>query len=165
MSSLFNWPNQISTRLAAMTLALYCAFLLAFAYVLEYFVDLVPCPLCIVQRFFFFLIFCVALAHYFWPAQVTAKIAGIKITAFALLGGAVAGRQIWMQWYPNMTDPTRCGVSFGSFLDQVLLALGGRGNCSLVDWTFLTLSIAEWSFLAFVFLTGAGLWMFWKNKI
>lgn len=143
-------------------MAIFCACLLAFAFVLEYFVALTPCPLCIVQRIFFFLIGAVAASFLWWPKVVTKGIVGIKITIYALLGGAIAVRQVWMQWHPGNLDPTRCGVSFGSFIDQFLQALGGTGDCAKVDWTFLHLSIAEWSALSFSVLLLGGLWfLFW----
>ncbi len=143
--------------------AMHCAFLLAFAFVLEAFVALTPCPLCIAQRFFFLLIGMVAVGFIWWPKVVTARIAGIKITAYALIGGAIAGRQVWMQWHPAAIDPTRCGVSFGSFIDKFLQALGGTGDCARVDWTLLGLSIAEWSLLSFGLLLAVGVWFLWKG--
>jgi disulfide bond formation protein DsbB len=54
-------------------------------------------------------------------------------------------------------------VSFGSFIDQFLQALGGTGDCAKVDWTWLTLSIAEWSLLSFIFLFGVGVWFLWRK--
>ena len=152
MPSLFRCVNNISSRLVAIFTMLFCGYLLIFAFVLEYFVELTPCPLCIAQRIFFFLIGLTAAAFLVFPKTFTEKIVALKITSFTLLGGAIALRQVWMQWYPGTIDPTRCGVSFGSFIDQFLLALGGTGDCAKVDWTFLTLSIAEWSFLSFVLL-------------
>jgi disulfide bond formation protein DsbB len=38
----------------------------------------------------------------------------------------------------------------------------GSGDCTKIDWTFLGGSIANWSFLAFVFFTLAGLWVAYK---
>ncbi|OGI21385.1 MAG: hypothetical protein A2808_00015 [Candidatus Moranbacteria bacterium RIFCSPHIGHO2_01_FULL_55_24] len=142
-----------------------CAGLLVFAYILEFFVDLVPCPLCIVQRCFYLAIGVTALVAAFgWIRQLSVRLAGGIITALALLGGGIAMRQVWMQHFPQVTDPTRCGVSFGSFFDSVILALGGAGNCGIVDWTFLTLSIAEWSALCFLGFAVAGLWFVWRGS-
>lgn len=127
------------------------AALLGFAFILEFFVDLVPCPLCIVQRFFYLLIGITALLAVLPVSAkyVNTKMAGRGVILWSILGGAVAGRQIWLQHLPKTEDSVGCAVSFGSILDSILYALGGRGNCSIVDWTFLTLSIAEWSFIWF----------------
>ena len=72
-------------------IALYCASLLIFAMLLVRFVDLVPCPLCILQRFFYAFIGLTALIawmRYFQP--LTDRIAGVLIVIFSLLGGALA---------------------------------------------------------------------------
>lgn len=136
-----------------------------FAYILEFFVDLVPCPLCIVQRFFYLLIGLAALsAARGWSHFLTQARAGFLILLFALLGGGVALRQVWLQHQQVFGDPTRCGVSFGSFLDKVIQALGGLGNCAVVDWTFIGFSIAEWSFAWFVLFAIAGLWLVCEEK-
>lgn len=135
--------------------------LLGFAFVLEYFVDLVPCPLCIVQRFFYLFIGISALIGLF--AKLSSKFVGGGVVLWAIIGGGVALRQVWLQRFPTITDSTGCVVSFGSFLDSALFALGGRGNCGIVDWTFLTFSIAEWSLLWFVIFLGIGGYLLFNN--
>lgn len=124
--------------------------LLGFAFVLEYFVDLVPCPLCIVQRFFYLLIGLTALGGIIWPKILTRLRSLGLVVVWAILGGSVALRQVILQHQPPDVESTGCAVSFGSFLDSFLYALGGRGNCGIIDWTFLSFSIAEWSLVCFV---------------
>lgn len=158
MSSFFNTLQNIPALLAAKLTVFFCGFLLLFALALEHFIELTPCPLCIAQRFFFLLIGLTAFVFWQWPKFITQKLVGVKIVAFALLGGIIAIRQVWMQWHPQNLDPTRCGVSFGSFIDQFLLALGGTGDCATVDWTLIGLSIAEWSALSFIVLFFVGVW-------
>lgn len=158
MPSFFKVIQNLPSLFVAKITALFCGGLLLFALALEHFVELTPCPLCIAQRVFFLLIGLTALVVWKWPQAVGKKVAGVKITAYALLGGAIAARQVWLQWYPENLDPTRCGVSFGSFIDKFLQALGGTGDCAKVDWTLLHLSIAEWSLLSFIALFLVGLW-------
>jgi len=136
--------------------------LLGFAFVLEYFVDLVPCPLCIVQRFFYLFIGVSALVGIL--TKLGARLVGGLVMLWSLVGGAVALRQVWLQHFPTITESTGCAVSFGSFLDSALFALGGRGNCGIVDWTFLTFSIAEWSLLWFVIFLGLAVYLMSKNS-
>ena len=74
-------------------------------------------------------------------------------------------RQVWLQRFPIQSESTTgCAVSFGSFLDGVLYALGGRGNCGIVDWTFLTFSIAEWSLCWFILFALCGAWLIFNEK-
>ncbi len=140
--------------------------LLGFAFVLEYFVDLVPCPLCIIQRFFYLLIGLTGFLALL-PAtrsHMTARWTGLGVILWALIGGAVALRQVFLQHQPQTMESTGCAVSFGSFLDSTLYALGGRGNCGIIDWTFLTFSIAEWSLLWFVIFLLIGSWLTYSRS-
>lgn len=73
----------------------------------------------------------------------------------AVLGGATAGRQIWLQTIPADQLPA-CLPSLEymleafPFQDIVRNVLHGTADCAEVKWTFLTLSIPEWSLLAFL---------------
>lgn len=149
---------RTSPKTAAWLTLLFCAGLLLFALALQYFVALTPCPLCIVQRFFFLLIGLTAVGYLSSMIFFKERVTGLLIIIFSLTGGAVAARQVWMQHFPESVDSTRCVVYFGSFIQSVIYSLGGSGNCSVVDWTFLTLSIAEWSLCSFSFLLIVGIW-------
>jgi disulfide bond formation protein DsbB len=118
MASFFKTIKNIPSPVVAGLTAIFCAFLLASAFILETFVALAPCPLCIAQRFFFVLIGLVAVILVWWPRILPKGVAGVKIAVYSLLGGAIASRQVWMQWHPQNIDPTRCGVSFGTYIDQ-----------------------------------------------
>lgn len=156
------YKKWITTENILLFLVVSTGGLLGFAFVLEYFVDLVPCPLCIVQRFFYLFIGISALVGLF--TKVSSRFVGGGVVLWAIIGGGVALRQVWLQHFPTITDSTGCAVSFGSFLDSALFALGGRGNCGIVDWTFLTFSIAEWSLLWFVIFLGIGGYLIFHTK-
>jgi disulfide bond formation protein DsbB len=111
-----------------------CVGLLAFGIYLQHVVGLEPCPMCIVQRYALILV---------------ALMAGV-----AALGGAfVAARQTWLQWNPP--EVMTCGRDFYGMIESfplkraIPMIFKGSGDCSAVDWTFLGLSIANWSFLCF----------------
>lgn len=76
----------------------------------------------------------------------------------ALAGGGVAARQSWIQWYPPAVS--ECGPGLEYMLESFPLASSlpmifrGAGDCSVVDWTFLHLTIANWSFLVFAAILG-----------
>lgn len=132
---------------------IFCAGLLVSAFLLQYFVRLIPCSLCIVQRFFYFLVGLTALSAFFgWIKDVSTRAYGGLMLLFALLGGAVAVRQVWLQYFFQGGDPTKCLIPGGSFLNSVILSLGGTGSCAIRDFTLIGLSLAEWSSLCFLFL-------------
>jgi disulfide bond formation protein DsbB len=132
--------------------ALACALLLGYGYYLQYGQGLQPCPLCLVQRGFFYAVMAVcivAAAHGRW-VRFYAALAAL----FAAGGAAAAGRQVWLQHLPPDKVP-QCGPDLFFMLDNFPLSrtlktlISGTGECAVVDWTFLGLSIAEWSLLWF----------------
>jgi protein dithiol:quinone oxidoreductase len=150
------WRLVFSRRTGNLIGFLACVGLLAFAYYLQFARGLEPCPLCIVQRVFFAaagLAFLAAAVHH--PARVGAWIYGGLAFALAAGGAAVAGRHVWLQHTPEDKRPA-CGPGldyllsrFGPF-DGLQRVLRGSGECGAVDWTFLGLSIPEWSLACFI---------------
>ena len=74
--------------------ALACALLLGFGYYLQYVRGLEPCPLCLVQRGFFYavgVVFIIAAFHR--PARIGAAVYATLAFLFAAGGAATAARQ------------------------------------------------------------------------
>lgn len=148
-----------------LAIAIYCASLLLFAMYLVHMVNLVPCPLCIAQRFFYAFVGLSALTGYMgWWRHFTIRAAGLAVSLFAFVGWMIAARHVYLQHFQKIVESSGCAVSFGSMLDDFLAALGGTGNCAIIDWTMLGLSIADWSLIAFTGLTVAGLWIYTRSK-
>jgi disulfide bond formation protein DsbB len=145
--------------------AVVCAALLAFGYFLQYARGLEPCPLCMVQRGFFYavLVIC-ALAAIHGPGRIGVFIYAALALLFALGGAATAGRQVWLQHLPPDKVP-QCGPDLFFMLHNLPLSrtlqklFYGSGECAAVDWTFLGLSIAGWSFVWFALLALYALWI------
>ena len=133
-----------------------CALLLAFGYYLQYFDNQEPCPLCLVQRGFYFallLVFAAGAIHA--PRALGSRVYSLAALLFAAGGAAVAGRHVWLQHLPADQVPA-CGPDLYFMLENLPLArtleklFKGSGQCAEVTWTFLKLSIAEWSLAWFV---------------
>ena len=149
-------------RVGAALGALSCALLLAFGYYLQYVQGLDPCPLCLVQRGFFYavlIILGIGAVHGSRKA-----IYGTVAALFAAGGAAAAGRQVWLQHLPPDKVP-QCGPDLYFMLENFPLSrtlqtlVAGTGECAVVDWTFLGLSIAEWSLGWFVALFLFAIWL------
>ena len=150
----------MSLRLRAALGAAICAALLGFGYYLQYVEGLNPCPLCLVQRGFFYAVmaaFVVAALH---PRRIY-----LWIAALLTLGGiAAAGRQVWLQHLPAEKVPA-CGPDLYFMLENFPLArtlstlIKGTGECAVVDWKFLGLSIAGWALVWFVALGLYAVWL------
>jgi disulfide bond formation protein DsbB len=147
--------------------ALDCALLLAYGYYLQYAQGLQPCPLCLVQRGFFYLMlvfFALGAIHGRWP-----KLYG-GLAFLASAGGvATASRQVWLQGLPPDKVP-QCGPDLFFMLENFPLTrtleklFYGSGECAVVDWTFLGLSIAGWSRVCFVLLGFYAVWLAFANS-
>ena len=155
----------MSWRIAALLPALACAGLLGFGYYLQYGQGLQPCPLCLVQRGFFYALAgtCVIAAIHA-PQAWGRTIYGLFVALFAAGGFATATRQVWLQHLPPERVP-QCGPDLYFMLENFPLSrtlqtlIKGTGECAVVDWTFLGFSIAEWSLGWFALFFFYALWL------
>jgi len=146
---LLNHPRRIW-----LSILLVCAGLLSFGMYLQHVVGLVPCPMCIVQRYLMVLMGLVALLGVILPSRNVCLPVGGGLVLLAGGGAYVAARQSWLQWYPP--EFATCGRDFYGMIETfplqraIPMIFKGSGDCTKVDWTFLGGSIANWSFVAFV---------------
>lgn len=147
-----------SARQLYFFIALACAGLLGYALYTEHFQGLIPCALCMTQRFFFACTGVIALlAALHNPATTGRRIYVGLMTLASALGAGVAGRQVWLQHLPEDQVPA-CGPSLEYILDTLPLSeafttlMMGDGNCAEVVWTFLGQSMPTWSLIWFVAL-------------
>ena len=150
--------------------ALACAGLLGFGYYLQYFDGQDPCPLCLVQRGFYYgvlLAFAAAALH--GPKRTGTAIYCMAAAILALGGFAVAGRHVWLQHLPADQVPA-CGPDLEFMLENLPLGrtieklFAGSGQCAEVNWRFLGLSIAEWSLAWFAVLALYALWLAFRKR-
>ena len=160
--------NRDRLLLAAPALA--CAALLGFGYYLQYFESQDPCPLCLVQRAFYYAVlatFLVAAVHF--PKAAGRKIYCAAAFVAALGGFGVAARHVWLQHLPPDQVPA-CGPDLFFMIENLSLSrtlqklFMGSGQCAEVHWTFLGLSIAEWSLAWFAALALYALWLGFRRR-
>jgi protein dithiol:quinone oxidoreductase len=154
-----------NTRVLLALPAMICTALLAYGYYLQYFDNQDPCPLCLVQRGFYYgvlLVSAVAALHF--PGRTGRSLYCAAASLFALGGLGVAARQVWLQHLPADQVPA-CGPDLffmmenfplGRMLEKLFL---GSGQCAEVTWRFLGLSIAEWSLAWFAALAMYAVWL------
>ncbi len=140
--------------------------LLGYGYYLQFVEYLDPCPLCITQRLFYYLIgiFSV-LALFALRKRGWQRFCAAMVAVAAVGGMATAGRQVWLQHLPPDQVP-ECGPGLQYWLDNMPfmrtleLLFKGDGNCAEVHWRFLGLSIGEWSLALFVGFLVMGITLF-----
>ncbi len=140
-------------RRAYALICLACVAMLFFGLYLQHVVGLEPCPMCIVQRYALILVALFAALGAFTSKKGMQVTGGVLLLLTALAGGYTAAQQSWLQWYPP--EVVSCGRDFYGMIETFPLKRAlpmifrGGGDCSQIDWTFLKLSIANWSFIAF----------------
>lgn len=152
-------PRQI---FAALFLA--CIALLAYGLYLQHVVGLEPCPMCILQRYAFVAIAAIALlAALHGPRRAGSVVYGLLVLAAAVAGGVVAAQQSKLQREPPSL--AECGPGFEYMVESFGLAealpmmFRGAGDCAAIDWTFLGLTIANWSLLCFAVIALLAVWL------
>jgi protein dithiol:quinone oxidoreductase len=133
--------------------AVACVAMLAFGLYLQHVVGLEPCPMCIVQRYALVLVAIVSGVTAFSRRQGLRMTGSFLTLVIAGFGAFVAARQSFLQWYPP--EEASCGRDFYGMIETfplkraIPMIFKGSGDCTKIDWTFLGLSIANWSFLCF----------------
>jgi len=158
-------PSADPALVAALAIALMAAATLAGAWFLELVLDIRPCPLCLEQRYAYYLALPLGLVVAFAasrgaPRQVA--LAGLTILALAALANAGLGAYHagveWKFWQ----GPTDCSgpvVDLGSAgtllqrLDSVKVI-----RCDEVQWRFLGLSLAGYNVLISLLMASIAAW-------
>lgn len=147
---------QLSYRLLHTLLFLGSIIGMSFALYLEHIVGLEPCPLCVFQR-----VGLIAMGVFSLIALLHNPVSAWLRRSYSLLASlaigwsvGVAARHVWLQHLPADQVPS-CGpgldylveaLPFKTVLQQVL---SGSGECAVVDWTLLGLSLPTWSLVFF----------------
>ena len=163
MKSLLAKLLQLPARILFLALFLVSFALLGFGLVLQHVVGLHPCPMCVMQRMAFIVIGILALiAAIHGPQRTGQRVYATLIAIAALVGASIAARQTWLQLDPPPFPECGPGLGFmlGNFslADALPMIFRGSGDCSAVEWSFLGLSIANWSL---VWLSAIFVFMVW----
>jgi disulfide bond formation protein DsbB len=148
---------MFTSRLLFTTIAVACFAALGFALYAEHFMNLNPCPLCMVQRLAVLVVGVFALIFAALnPQQIWRKLAGLTLAFWAFAGAGVSFWHLHLQNLPPNQAPA-CGPGLGFMVDMVKsenLAVGdflnqlfftASGDCTKVDWLFLGGSMPLWT--------------------
>ncbi len=157
--------NATPALTAALAITAIAAATLAGAWFFQLVLDIRPCPLCLEQRYAYYLAIPLGALTALAAARGTPRAvlyAGLAILAAAALGNAWLGAYHagveWGLW----TGPTDCSGPIGN--------LGSAGNllerldtvkvirCDEVQWRFLGLSLAGYNFLISLLMAAIAAW-------
>jgi disulfide bond formation protein DsbB len=156
-------------RIVFAAIFLACAALIAYALFLQESEALEPCPMCILQRYAVIALGIVALAAAIHgPRGAALKAYGALIALIAIAGGGVSIRHSYLQHFPPKMES--CGTDLDFLINTFPLSqalpkiFAGSGSCSKVDWTFLGLSIPEWTLVWFLIFAATAVWIAFVHK-
>ena len=155
--NLFKVEGRLAPRRVLAAISLSSVAMLVFGLYLQHALELNPCPMCIVQRYAL-----VFVAVFAGLASATGKkslwITGTLLTLLSAgFGAFTAANQSWLQWFPP--EVATCGRDLYGMIETfplkraIPMIFRGGGDCSVVDWTFLGGSIANWSFICFTLIS------------
>jgi protein dithiol:quinone oxidoreductase len=139
-----------------------CVALLAYALYTQFYQGLEPCPLCIFQRIGVALLGVVFLAAALHGPRGHGRYGyALAIALSALATAAVAARHVYVQSLPPGALPS-CGaplavlIKFMPLTQLVRKVLTGSGECGVVNWRFLGLTMPAWVLIFSAALGAAG---------
>lgn len=153
-----------NNRMRHLIIVIGCFALLGVGFILQYTINLIPCPLCILQRFFFAFVGITAFIAYIQniDGQKT-KVWDAAMTVFSIIGGLVAAWQVWLQNQPKDLLGTVCAPWISSITEFIQSIFNASADCSEVTWTLLGLSIPEWSLISFIGLAIVSSLSLWRK--
>jgi disulfide bond formation protein DsbB len=158
-------PAHAPARIAAIAIALIAAATIAGAWFFQLVLDIVPCPMCLEQRWAYYGIIPLAilialLARAGAPRGVL--LAGLALIALAALGNAGYGAYHagveWKFWPgpSSCTGNPALNLGGGSLLDQ--LDKVKVIPCDVVQWRFLGISLAGYNALISLLMAAIAEW-------
>ena len=147
-----------------------CALVLVTAVYLQYKVGIVPCPLCIIQRFIITLLGLLFLMGALFNFEAITRCFLHTLTfLFAVAGAVVASRQLWLEHFPSdqliSCQAAIAQYSSSTYFHKIIeLFFQGTSNCGSGTWRFLNLTIPGWTLIIFIVLAAISLRQVYINR-
>lgn len=154
-----------SPRLVFAAIVVASVALVAFAVTyLQNSLGLEPCPMCILSRvtFISIAVVCLVGAIHGPRGGLALKAYGILVALLAATGVGISARHSWTQHHPPQF--ASCGADLEFLLGNLPLSQSlpkifqGSGSCSVIEWSFLGLTIPEWAGVWFAGIFVVVLW-------
>lgn len=159
-----NTPSLVKPLLLLIALA--CVAMLGVGLYLQLVLEMLPCPLCILQRYAFAAVALLCLMTLFLPSRLVR--AGASLAALASFTGAgIALRHLWIKAHPTIS----CGIDpLETSLNKIFIArwlpalFQADGLCTTEYDPILGLSIPQWALVWFAIFAMALIFIVWRNK-
>lgn len=132
---------------------------LSFAWYLQLFQNVIPCSLCLLQRWGMYLSFgFIVIGLIFSLLKMNKTAIGFTILSIIsnIFSLVMAFRNVWLQTLPEDKIPS-CGLDIETlldvvpFLEAIKQTFQGSGDCAQKAWIFMGQSLAVWASVFFTF--------------
>jgi protein dithiol:quinone oxidoreductase len=125
--------------------------LLVALFYMERVLGLKPCPLCILSRYVVVTMGIVFLLGLLDNQRYVSQLVYTGANLFwVIIGSVIALRHLWMQNHPVLSCNLE-GIP-GTIIDFITKAFAGTHDCSVNDWTFLSMTVPEQTLALFAVL-------------
>lgn len=134
--------------------------LVGFALYLQHGMDMLPCPLCVIQRYIYIGIALICFIVAALPNSMTRTGSGLA-TLTALSGVGVAGWHLWIKAHPTVScgiDPLETSLNKIPTAELLPFLFKADGLCTTEYAPILGLQIPPWSFIWFGILSILLVW-------
>lgn len=142
-----------SSKFLFLSVAVFCVVILGVALYLQIVEEMLPCPMCIIQRYVFAAIAIVSVIFAFLPPRSARTGAGLG-GLLALGGIGAAGWHLWVQAHPGTScgiDPLETSLNTIPTANLFPTLFKADGLCS-THYPFLGLSIPLWALICFALI-------------
>ena len=148
--------TMLSFRRLFLLCFLGCVGIILTSHYIESVMYIIPCQLCLLQRFSFYILaalFLLGAMHN--PKNIGRYIYCGTCFLFTALGMLIAGRQIWIQHLPleqvpECTPGLERLLAIHSLPEVVRIVFHGTSECFKIHLTIFGLPISNWGFLSFL---------------
>ena len=155
---------MMSNRNVLLAIAFVSFAMIGAAMYLQHVLLLMPCPLCVIQRYLFIAIGLAALLGAFTSKPKLA--AGVGLLA-ALGGFGVAGKQLWVLAHPGLScgiDPMETALNKIPTAEFMPWLFYAEGLCQDATEKIMGLQIPAWSFIWFGILAAGTAWLVLRKR-
>ncbi len=134
----------------------------------QYVLNLVPCPLCLMQRICVFLL--LVLMGFSLKSLKRAHIISLLQVLISCAGLFFSLRQVWLQNLPSGDVPACMPgldilVQYFPWQTVAKALFWGAGDCAESTWSMFGITMAGWSAMYFLFMALSGLFLFYKTRL
>ncbi len=159
-----NHRLKLNYRFASLFLGLFATFLFLASLYFQYVEQLEPCPLCISQRVAVFVLAISYLSGFLIKKTFWMRFNIIFQFIFGIFGASMAGRQVWLMHIPA-SERTGCMPDISllwhylPFREIVRAFFSGTESCTENIWSWLGITMPEWTLGFFVFFILASIFL------